>query len=135
MTHRALALAFALLLTLPPLASAAERAQPGLWEVSVQVELPGVSPPPPTTQTECLSQKDVEADPVPSLDKGACRATDVRRSGDKVTWKVVCEGPLPGRGEGEITYQSPTAYDGWMTLETGGAVVRATLKARRLGGC
>ncbi len=41
-----------------------------------------------------LSQQDVDADPVPVIDKGACRATDVHRSGDRITWKLVCDGSL-----------------------------------------
>ena len=117
----------------PILVRAEGRATPGLWEVTAKVELAGVVSPAPTTQTECLSQKDVEADSVPEIEKGACRVTDVRRSGDKVSWKVDCG--AVGKGEGEIAYRSPTAYEGWMKLETGGTVVRTTLRAKRLGGC
>lgn len=117
----------------PTLVRGAERMQPGLWEVTVTVELPGMASPPPTTQTECLSQKDVDADPVPEIDKGACRVKDARRSGDRVTWKLDC-GQV-GKGEGELVYRSPTTYEGWMKLETGGTVVRSSIRARRVSGC
>jgi hypothetical protein len=131
-----LAVTAAAWLALPASALAKERIQAGLWEVSATVEIPGIGTAlPPTTQTECLSQKDVDADPVPVLDKGTCRAADVHRSGDKISWKLVCDGSPPGRGEGEITYKSPTAYDGWMTLETSGMTVRTTIRAHRVGGC
>ena len=130
--HGLVALA-TLSLAMPVAAGAGERMQPGLWEVTATVELPGTASPAPTTQTECLSQKDVDADPVPEFEKGACQVTNARRSGDKVTWKLDC-GQI-GKGEGEVVYRSPTAYDGWMKLETGGTVVRSTLRARRLGGC
>jgi len=123
----------ALSLAAPSAAQAAAHMQAGLWEVTATVELPGAAAPAPTTQTECLSQKDVEADPVPEIDKAACKATGVRRSGDKITWKLDC-GQL-GKGQGEIVYRGSTAYDGWMTLETSGTVVRTTLRARRVGGC
>ena len=122
-----------LCLALPCRGLARERMQPGLWEVTAVVDLPGEPSPSPTTQTECLSPKDVDSDPVPQMDKGACRVTDILRSGDKVTWKVDC-GQL-GKGEGEIVYESPTAYQGWMKLEAGGTVVRTAIRARRLGGC
>jgi len=128
----ALTLAAALLLSPAP-SRAGGRMEPGLWEVSATVELPGTASPPPTVQTECLSQKDVDADPVPEIDKGACKVTDIVRSGDRVTWKVDC-GPV-GKGEGELTYESPTTYQGWMKLETGGTTVKTTLRARRLSGC
>jgi hypothetical protein len=68
--------------------------------------LPGASSAARTTQTECLSQADVDADPVPEIDKGACRVTDIRRSGDKVTWKLDC-GQV-GKGDGEVVYRSQT---------------------------
>ncbi len=102
--------------------------------MSVGVDSPGMTLP-PIVQSECMSKEQVNADPVPSLDKGACRAIDIRRSGSKVTWKVSCTGTLVGRGEGEITYRSPTAYDGWMTLETSGVTIRSKVQARRVGGC
>ena len=110
--------------------------QPGLWEVTATVEVAGLNGAlPPTTQTECLTQKDVDSDPVPEFDKAACRASDVHRSGGKITWVVVCSGALTGKGRGEIQYRSATAYDGAMTLETEGMVLRTTLRARRIGGC
>ena len=120
----------------PVPATAGGPMQAGMWEVTVTVEMPGMAMPlPPTVQTQCMSQKDVDADPVPNLDKGACRATDIRRAGSKVTWKLTCSGNPPGRGEGEITYQGSTAYDGWMTLEMSGVIVRSKIQARRVGGC
>ena len=66
--------------------------------------------------------------------RGAFRgAAPTHRSGDKVTWKLDC-GQV-GKGEGEVTYRSSTAYDGWMKLDTAGTVVRTTIRARRLSGC
>ena len=136
MLNRTALLISFLFMGMPVAASAAEQMQAGMWEVSVSVEMPGMAMPmPPTTQTQCMTKEEANADPVPSLDKGACRATDIRRSGNKVAWKLTCSGTPPGRGEGEITYQSPTGYDGWMTLETGGITVRTKISARRIGGC
>ena len=131
--HRLAVVATALALATPAVVLAGEGMQPGLWEVTATVALPGVPSPTPTTQTECLSQDDVDKGPLPEIDKGACRATDVRRSGEKVTWKLDC-GPI-GKGEGEIVSRSPTSYDGWMKLETGGTVVKTTISARRLRAC
>jgi hypothetical protein len=112
------------------------RMQPGRWEITATVEVPGMADAlPPTTQTECLSQADVDADPVPALERGICRATDVRRAGDKVTWKLECTGAIAGQGQGEIVQRSATAYDGWMTLDAGGVKMKTTLSGRRVGGC
>jgi len=131
----AVATALALLApALPSTARAGDKVQAGRWEITATAELPG-TPAIPTTQVECLSQADVDADPVPELDRGACRAKNVSRSGNRVSWTLVCSGALNGTGRGEIVYQGPTAYSGWMTLEAGGTTMKVTLRARRLGGC
>jgi hypothetical protein len=120
------------LLAGPALARQALRA--GLWEVKVDVADTGSGMKlPSSSQKECLSQAQVDADPVPELEQGSCRATHIRRSGDKVTWDLDCAGV--GKGHGEVTYTSPTSYDGWMTLELVGTTVRATIQARRVGDC
>jgi len=80
---RAAFLVSAVLIGVPPFASAADQVEAGLWEVSVSVESSGMAAP-PVVQTECLTREQANADPVPSLDKGACRAMDVRRAGGKV---------------------------------------------------
>jgi hypothetical protein len=133
----AAAAAVALSLALPAVASAeGGRLQPGLWEITAQVEVPGMAGSiPPVSQTECLSQADLDADPAAGIDKGACRATDVQRSGDRVTWNLACGGSQAGTGRGEIVYEGTTGYGGWMTFETGGTTLRTNLRARRIGEC
>jgi hypothetical protein len=116
----------------PRAALAGERARPGLWEVTVDVSGPGMAVP-PSSQTQCMSQEDLDADPVPEMEKGVCRATNIHRAGNRVTWEVNC-GEL-GHGKGELEYSSPTSYDGRMELELSGASLRATIRARRTGDC
>ena len=131
-----LALATSLALAAPPAALAEAHRKAGLWEVTATTEVQGTALAlPPVSQTECLSQQEVDADPVETLDKGACRATDIRRERGRVTWKLVCSGTLEGKGQGEIVYESPTAYRGSLTLQASGTTVKVTLRARRVGGC
>jgi hypothetical protein len=111
---------------------ARETPRAGSWEITVDLSAPGMTLA-PSSQTECLSQADVEADPVPDLEKGVCRATNIQRSGDRVSWDLTCGDQ--GSGKGEVTYTSPTSYDGWMTLELAGTAVRARIRARRVGDC
>jgi len=131
--NRLALLVAAAFLAAPAAVRAEEHMQPGLWQVTATVELPGLPSPGPTTQTECVSQADAEGDGLPPIEKGACRVTDLKRSGSKVTWSLDC-GQV-GKGEGEIVYRSSTEYEGWMKLETAGTVVRTTLHAKRVGGC
>lgn len=117
----------------PRPARAADKLQAGLWEITAAVELPGTSAPAPTKQTECLTQAQVDAEPAPGIQQGACKVTDVRRAGGTTTWKLDC-GEV-GKGSGEVKLKSATEYEGWMTLETGGATVRTTIRARRIDKC
>jgi hypothetical protein len=121
-----------LVLAAGPGRAADERPRAGRWEVTVEVSASGMALP-PSTQAECLSQEDVDADPVPELEKGVCRATNVQRSGARVTWDVACGDA--GKGRGEVTYTSSTSYDGWMDLQLGDAAVHAVIRARRTGDC
>lgn len=112
-------------------ALAREPMQAGRWEVTVTVKAAGVSVP-PTSQTECLSQAEVNPDVFGDLAQGSCRATHVRRTDDGVTWDLEC---AEGKGRGELHVVSPTQYGGAMTLDVGGTAVEATVEARRVGGC
>lgn len=121
-----------LLLSTP--ASAEQAFQAGRWEVTVDVSAPGSEVRmPSSSQTECLTQAELDRGPVPELERGACKATHIQRSGDTTTWDLDC-GPL-GKGRGEIIFRSPVRYDGWMTLDASGTTVRASIVARRIGDC
>src|SRR5512133_1261311 len=97
-------------------AQAAAEMKDGLWEISTTIEMPGLPfQPPPTTMTHCYGKEDVRdlKQLVPSQDAD-CKVTDLKTTGNKVSYTVNCTGQNTVKGEGEITLKGDSAYEGFM---------------------
>lgn len=130
MTFRALPAALAALLL--PAAAAAKEGGPGVvWEQTSVMEMAGMTMPPQTTQT-CIPASGFDRPPGPS-ENGRCRTESFHRSGNHVTWKVVCSGPEAGSGEGELDLRGDT-YTGRMSFSGGGGAGTMKLSGRKVGG-
>jgi hypothetical protein len=117
--------------------AAASPMQEGLWEITTTMSMPGMPyNMPPTKVTHCYTKEDLKDNQstIPKQDS-SCKMTDVKSSGNKTTWKMVCTGESAGRGEGEIVYKGSTAYEGSMQMETQGMVMTSKYKAKRIGAC
>lgn len=113
----------------------------GEWEITMETAMEGLPiamPPMTTTMTQCVTKDDL----VPkSADKNQeCVVKEQKISGNKVAWKVVCEGK-DGRseGEGQVTYAGDS-YKGNMKMKVTSKdgqtmTANAALKGRRLGAC
>ncbi len=110
---------------------------PGEWEVTTRMEMPGMpTGMPPFTMRQCLGPDDF----LPSQDSrqqgGDCEMTTEKISGDTVHWKVVCnnpEGKVVTRGS--ITYHGDS-YEGEATIEAPGAPpMRQKMSGKRIGPC
>jgi hypothetical protein len=86
-----------------------------LWDVTVKMESMGMAMPAQTTQV-CVKKNRAGADLVPKNDSD-CRMTDVKTSGNRTSYSMVCTGETPMTGRGEIT-STPTSYDGMMTMKS-----------------
>lgn len=114
--------------------------QPGLWEITTKMEMPGMPMQmPPQTVRHCYKKEDIKEskDALPA-DK-TCKLEDLQQSGNTVRWKVACQtdsGPM--NGNGEITYAGQS-YAGSMTMngKVDGQPINMTNKysAKRLGDC
>ena len=106
----------------------------GEWEITVAVEIPGMSMKmPPTTFTQCM-RKDT---PVPQNDQPGqkCEMTNQKTEGNTVRWTIVCEnqgGKMTGTGE--VTYEKET-MSGTMTMEGQGMRMNSTFSGRWIGPC
>lgn len=115
-------------------ALAADTMKPGLWEITSSMEMPGMPfQPPPQSVRHCYTPQEAREQPVPK--DAQCRVTDLKTSGNKVSWKVACTGEMAGQGEGQITYQGDSAYEGWTKMQTQGMNMTMKYKAKRLGDC
>jgi Protein of unknown function (DUF3617) len=127
----------ALLLFPTAVLAAGSPMQEGLWEITTTMSMPGMPyKMPPTKVTHCYTKEDLK-DSQRTIPKqqGDCKVTDMKSSGNRVTWKMVCTGNSAGKGEGEILYKGTSAYEGSMKMETQGMVMTSKYKARRIGAC
>jgi hypothetical protein len=133
-THK---LVFALVVcALPTLAFAASPARPGKWEMTMTVEMTGMTMP-PRTVSYCLTKEEAENPEklAPEARKGSdCKRTDLKIDGSTVSWKVSCE-KSKMTGEGKVTY-SGDGFDGGMhmTMPKGGEM-NAKYTGKYLGAC
>ncbi len=123
---------------LPNTILAAEGIREGMWEITSKMEMPGMPMAmPATTIKHCYTKAEVkDQKKVISTDKN-CTVTDLKSSGNKVTWKMKCTGQHPGTFSGETVF-SGDSYDSTMKMESsggkGGTMTMKT-KGKRVGNC
>ena len=106
----------------------------GQWEITVNVEMPGVPMQMPAhTFTQCVKNDD----PIPHANdpRQKCIAKDVKRKGSTYTWTMECTNP-GGKmiGKGTITYQKDK-MNGSMTMEGQGMKMISRYQGKRIGKC
>jgi hypothetical protein len=116
------------------MASAGAQEQGHLWETTSQAEIEG-SPMkmPAISGKHCAKQDWAEAPPAGDPSQH-CQNKDVNRSGNKLTWSVVCENP-PMSGDGELTFDGDDSYTGFLNFNTGDLKMRVAMTGRKVGVC
>lgn len=105
--------------------------EPGVWwEHTIEMRMQGMSMP-ATTQKICVSKKGMEEPPGASKDD-RCKVTDLKRSAQKMSWKMECSEP-PMTGEGEIT-QGKDSYAGSMAMHSAQGDMTMKMKGKLVGG-
>ena len=110
---------------------------PGKYEITVKVEMPGTPGMPPQTMTQCLDQQD----PVPNSSAGAqgCKITDMKTQGNTVTYTMECsQQGMKIKTIGKMTYKGDS-FEGTsqtnMGQAAGGMTVKSVIKGKRIGKC
>lgn len=135
-----LAPALGIILLLPAHALAAGGMQPGLWELSLTVDVNGRAETIPAAR-ECVSQADIDSGnrTLPRPD-GNCTLSKVERSADRATYELACiKDTFTTQGKADIRFGGDR-YDGKVDLtvtEKGGASAPfvMTIAAKRIGEC
>lgn len=111
--------------------------QDGTWEITTQMEIPGLPfAPPPVKYTRCLSKQD--AVPQQADQKNSCQVISSDIQGDTVFWVVECK----DRGEtvrsnGNVTYRKDR-FTGTVHVTSSGkgaGTVTSKMSGRRIGNC
>lgn len=128
-------LAILFTLAIPAIGGAADVMREGYWEMTSTMEMPGMPMEmPSTTVKHCFSKEDVK-DPrnTVNTDKN-CKVTELKQSGNKVTWKMKCTGERSGSFSGETVFKKDS-YTSNMKMEAEGMTMNMKMKAKRLGDC
>lgn len=105
---------------------------PGLWEITTQMKMPGMEMP-ANTMTECITKD--SAVPPAGYKQGQCEFSDVEVRGNTVNWSIRCDsqgGVMTGSGE--TTYHGDT-FEGSTRMSMQGMEITTKMSGRRIGEC
>jgi hypothetical protein len=110
-------------------------AEPGyMWENTIEVTAMGITMAPHTVQS--CHPKDWREPPSQDKERSnECKVQEFKHSGNKMSWKMKCEGKHPVTGSGEITFQGETRYSGVvkMSMAEGDSLMK--MSGKRLTAC
>lgn len=131
MIQAVLALAVAATLSLPFAAPAA--GQDELWEVSSQMNVPGMPPGMGAATQQVCQDKDPSKQAVQGENMEKCKITDRKQSGNKITMTVTCP---DSKAVIEHTYNAArTEYKGSMRMTSRDGDMTMTMSGRKIGAC
>ncbi|MCC6346390.1 MAG: DUF3617 family protein, partial [Nitrospirales bacterium] len=111
----------------------------GKWEITVKTEMPGMPAQiPPMKHIQCITKKD--AVPHPSEQNKDCKITNVKISGNTVSWAIQCQGKENSMsGSGKVTYKNDS-FDGVVDMSAnvpgqGSMKIHQKMNGKRLGAC
>lgn len=129
------------ILLITSLSIAGPNMQPGQWEITTTIEMPGMPMKmPPMTTTQCLTKDNlVPKQPSRPGVNQPCEITNSGVNGDTVSWNMRCADEGKTEGHGEITYHGDT-FEGVIKMISGisgKGRMQMTLhmKGKRIGEC
>lgn len=122
-------------LAIPATSHAADTMREGMWEITTTMEIPGAPMKmTPSKVNHCFTKEQVQDQKrAISRDKN-CTVTDMKQSGNKVSWKMKCTGEHPGTFTGATTFKGD-AYDSTMKMVTEGQTMNMKVSGKRIGRC
>lgn len=138
MTSSRIALVACALLVTPLLAQNAQNPmREGEWEVTVQMEMPGLPTKMPEIRTtQCITSEQLKdpASAIPTTPGSDCKVTDQKIEGNKVSWKMACTGAQAMTGDGELLFEGDT-YRGTINANMEQGQMTMKMAGKRLGAC
>jgi hypothetical protein len=123
-------------LLLPVAALAGGGMQPGSYEFTTTMEIPGMSfTMPPITLQRCLTKEDIEKNeqyPAANGQSEDCEARNLKQTGARTTFDLACKNGMTGKAEYTVT---DTGMTGKTVLTREGQPMTMNMGAKRLGDC
>ncbi|MBT8352774.1 MAG: DUF3617 domain-containing protein [Deltaproteobacteria bacterium] len=115
--------------------SAGPLVKEGMWEITSQMEIPGMPVPmPPITFKQCMTKQN----PVPHQSQSGqeCHTKNIKTKGNTVSWDMICDSPEGKmKSSGKITYQGDRFNGIVMTDIPGQGQMKMTMTGRHIGKC
>lgn len=135
-------LLMACMLGLASTANAESEPKPGLYEMHMSVNMPGMPAMPPRTHQMCFTEQDFDSDPakagMPAMEEN-CEVTEQSRSGNTATWNMRCTGAQAMEVKGTAVFSGDsftTTLNMSGDFGTGQTMkMTQTNKATRIGDC
>ena len=105
-----------------------------LWETTSQMNMEGAPISLPATTVKVCSFKEWKEPPGGSDKQRNCKSSNMKVTGNKVTWDVQCTGPAM-TGTGEILRQGTDAYSGAIKFMSQQGNMTIKLTGKKIGGC
>jgi hypothetical protein len=113
--------------------------EPGLWEMTMTMEMPMMPVPQVRTTTECIEENEINPDAFQMQEDSPCTIGDVVVDGDTITWTLQCPSDMGlMAGKWSFTSQGDSMQgDGTMTMDMGGQKMVMTMswEGKRVGDC
>jgi hypothetical protein len=108
--------------------------KPGKWQLTVQMEVPGMPfKMPPVKMNHCITQDDAKT-AIPQDQKNKdCKMGEYDIDGNTISWTVECP-KQKLTGKGRITYSGDT-MEGEMKMNADGQEMSTKYEGKRLGEC
>ena len=126
-----------LALTTPAFAADKSPMKPGKWEITMQMDMPGMPMKmPPMKVTNCVTKEQAENPEPPKAKNGDdCKISDYKRDGNTVSWSMECK-KQNMKGEGSITFSdNGESYEGIAHLKMGDMDMSQKYSGKYVGEC
>ena len=123
---------------LPAAALAGDGMQPGMWEYTMKMEMPGMPfAMPPQTFQRCMTQKDVDSGEYGKNphEKSDCKMSNMKRDATKISYDVACTGEHAAKGHYDFTMAKDTMSGAGTLAMEGGQTMKQNFSAKRVGDC
>ena len=103
------------------------------WEMSTKVEMAGMPAMPAGQTVKFCRLKGGENEPVKSDSDKSCAITDVKKSGNAMSFNMKCTGKDAMNGSGEMTH-TPTTFNQKIKMRSAGENMVMVSSGKRIGG-
>ena len=117
---------------------AAAQEKDELWDITMKMEMPGMPMAMPAQTSRMCVAKGANEESFAPQQQGECKTVESKRTGNKYTFKSVCEGKNKLTSVGEVTF-GDGIYNGRMqvsgTVEGQPMNMTQTYSGKRVGNC